>query len=408
MILIALCRYGKIATIMSISRHHAPFRALAAVLGLALIWHTRAAAATLPADFIETTLADHLAAPTTMQLAPDGRIFVCEQAGKVRVIKKGQLLTQPFWQVKVDSDFERGLIGIAFHPNFSVNRWVYFYFTVPQDGETPAHNRIVRVRASSENPDVVEVGSRQLIFDLPNLIAGNHNGGAMEFGLDGKLYVAVGENARPDRAQLQTSLLGKILRLNPNGSIPSDNPFYLTNTGRNRAIWALGLRNPYTIAFKPGRSKLFINDVGEGTWEEINAGRAGANYGWPTFEGPTTATGFDSPLHAYAHEGTGETGCAVIGGAFYNPSTVRFPPSYVNKYFYGDLCGGFIHVLNPATGDVSPFATGIGNLVGVRVGTGGALYYLARNEGALGGVVRRVVYAPAPGASQSDPSIEDF
>ena len=123
----------------------------------------------------------------------------------------------------------------------------------------------------------------------------------MHFGPDGKLYVAVGENANGANAQTLGNLLGKMLRINADGTIPTDNPFYGTATGKNRAIWALGLRNPFTFAFQPGTGRMFINDVGQNTWEEINDGIAGANYGWPDTEGATTDPRFAAPLYAYNH-----------------------------------------------------------------------------------------------------------
>src|SRR5205823_6118401 len=115
--------------------------------------------------------------------------------------------------------------------------------------------------------------------------ATNHNGGATHFGPDGKLWIAVGENANGANSQTLTNLLGKMLRINSDGTIPTDNPFYNTATGQNRAIWALGLRNPYTFTFQPGTGRMHINDVGQNTWEEIDVGVAGANYGWPSTEG---------------------------------------------------------------------------------------------------------------------------
>ena len=127
------------------------------------------------------------------------------------------------------------------------------------------------------------------MLDLNNLsTASNHNGGGLHFGLDGKLYISVGENATRTNSQTLSNLLGKVLRINADGTIPSDNPFFNTATGQNRAIWALGLRNPFTFAVQPGTGRIFINDVGETTFEEINDGRPGANYGWPDTEGPTT------------------------------------------------------------------------------------------------------------------------
>ena len=179
------------------------------------------------------------------------------------------------------------------------------------------HNRISRLTA---NGDVAVAGSEVVIFDLDNLSsATHHNGGALAFGpSDGKLYAAVGENGNSANAQSLGTVLGKILRLNANGTIPADNPFLSSTSGKNRAIWALGLRNPFTFAFNPFGTEFFINDVGETTWEEINDGIAGANYGWPTTEGPTTNPAFRSPRYAYNHS---SGGCAITGGAFYAPVT---------------------------------------------------------------------------------------
>src|SRR5437762_14052076 len=168
-------------------------------------------------------------------------------------------------------------------------------------------------------------GSEFILVDLDNLSgAGNHNGGAIHFGSDGKLYVAVGDNANRANSQTLSNRLGKILRLNSDGSIPTDNPFFNTAQGANGSIWALGLRNPFTFAFQPGTTRMFIHDVGQSTWEEINDGIAGSNYGWPVTEGPTNNPSFRSPIYFYQHD----IGCAIVGGAFYNPPVLQFPSSY--------------------------------------------------------------------------------
>ena len=334
-------------------------------------------AATLPAGFTETAISG-LSNPTAMQIAPDGRIFICQQGGSLRVVKNGALLPTPFITLNVDPAGERGLLGIAFDPNFASNRFLYLYYTVPS---TPRHNRISRFTA---NGDVVVPGSEVIILELDNLTAAsNHNGGAIHFGPDGKLYVAVGENATASNAQTLSNRLGKVLRINSDGSIPADNPFFNIATGVNRSIWALGLRNPFTFAFQPGTGRLFINDVGASSWEEINDGIAGSNYGWPATEGITTNPSFRSPLFAYAHGGTSTTGCAIAGGAFYNPTTVRFPPNFAGKYFFADLCSGWIRVFDPVTRTASGFATGILNPVDLKVSNDGSLYYLARGSNAL-------------------------
>jgi len=352
-------------------------RRLAFICGLVLLFAFAVNAATLPPGFSETGISG-LANPTAMEIAPDGRIFVCQQGGSLRVIKNGVLLSTPFLTLNVDQNGERGLLGIAFDPNFASNNFLYVYYTVPS---TPRHNRVSRFTA---NGDVVAAGSEQIILELDNLsTATNHNGGAIHFGPDGKLYVAVGENANGSNAQTLSNRLGKMLRINSDGSIPTDNPFFNTATGANRSIWAFGLRNPFTFAFQPGTGRLFINDVGEVTWEEINDGIGGSNYGWNLSEGPTSNPQFRSPLFAYQHGGTATTGCAIAGGAFYNPATVQFPQSFVGKYFFADLCTGWIRVFDPSTGTASDFASGISNPVDLKVGTDGSLYYLARGSSAV-------------------------
>ena len=336
-------------------------------------------AATVPSGFTDAVVASGLTNPTAMALAPDGRIFICEQGGALRVIKNGSLLPTPFLTVTVDSAGERGLLGIAFDPNFVSNQLVYVYYTAT----TPAiHNRISRFTASG---DVALAGSETILMDLPNLsTATNHNGGALHFAPDGTLFVAVGENANSANSQTLTTRLGKILRITSTGAIPTDNPFFNQATGDNRAIWALGVRNPFTFSFQEGTNRLFINDVGENTWEEINDGIAGSNYGWPNCEGfcnPPNAN-FRDPIFAYAHDGST---CAITGGAFYNPQVNQFPSQFVGSYFFADFCGGWIRRLDPANGNaVTDFATGIASPVDLKVSADGFLYYLARGAGAVG------------------------
>lgn len=360
-----------------------------ALLAIFALARPAARAATVPSGFTEALVASGLSSPTAMQFAPDGRLFVCEQGGRLRVIKNGTLLSTPFLTVTVNAIGERGLLGVAFDPSFETNHFVYVYYTAT----TPAvHNRISRFTA---NGDVALAGSEVVILELNNLSsATNHNGGALAFGPGGRLYVAVGENANPANAQSMGNLLGKMLRINKDGTIPTDNPFYSSASGVNRAIWALGLRNPFTFAFNPGGNELFINDVGETTWEEINDGLAGANYGWPGTEGATTDPRFTRPRYAYNHSGGG---CAITGGVFYSPQTIRFPSSYYNDYFFADYCAGWIRKLDPVDDTVVTFATGISFPVDLEVSGDGSLYYLARGAGATSGVVYRVEYgADAP------------
>jgi hypothetical protein len=266
------------------------------------------------------------------------------------------------------------MFGIAFDPNFATNKYVYVYYTT---STAPIHNRVSRFTA---NGDVAAANSETIIFELDEQeSSANHNAGALHFGPDGKLYISVGDNSISTNPQSLNNLRGKILRINPDGSIPSDNPFYTTATGKNRAIWARGLRNPYTMAFQPGTGRFYINDVGLTAREEIDEGVKGGNYGWPTCEGPCNPSNpsFKDPIHSYTHA----SGCSISGGAFYNPPTVQFPSSYVGKYFFADWCGGWINVLDPANGQVTPFLTGGSKLVDVRVAPDGSLYYLSHGNG---------------------------
>ncbi len=350
------------------------------LLALALTHPTPAAeAATLLPGFALSRVASGMADPTAMAVAPDGRIFVSEQGGRLRVIKNGSLLATPFVTVTVDSTVERGLLGVTFDPDFASNQWVYIYYTATSPN---THNRITRWTA---NGDVAVPGSEVLIFALDPLgAAGNHNGGAIHFGSDGKLYAAVGDNTRPNEAQSLNSQLGKILRINKDGSIPADNPFYGSTTGKNRAIWAYGFRNPFTIAFQPGTGRLFANDVGYQTAEEVNDVIRGGNYGWPATEGYTTNPAYRSPIYAYGH-GTGgaETGCAVTGGVFYNPAVQQFPSEYVGDYFFADYCSGWIRRIDTATNTVHPFATVYYLPIDLRLAPDGSLLYLARQTNSV-------------------------
>jgi glucose/arabinose dehydrogenase len=303
----------------------------------------------------------------------------------LRVIKNEALLATPFLTVTVNSSGERGLLGVAFDPDFPINHYVYVYYTAT----TPTiHNRVSRFTA---NGDVAVPGSEVVLLDLPTLSATNHNGGAIHFGPDGKLFIAVGENAVSSNAQTLANTLGKVLRINSNGSIPTDNPFYGSTSGINRSIWARGLRNPFTFAFQSSTGRMFINDVGASSWEEVNDGIRGSNYGWPASEGPTSTPGHRGPVFAYAHT---NGRCAIAGGAFYNPIDVQFPAAYVGSYFFADLCGDSIYRIVPASGYAfSTFATGIDQPVDLQVGPDGSLYYLARGGG---GIVGRIAFPTSP------------
>ncbi|MEO8310314.1 MAG: PQQ-dependent sugar dehydrogenase [Caldimonas sp.] len=326
-----------------------------------------------------------LTSATAFAQAPDGRLFVAEQGGTLRVVMNGALLATPFATVAVDSAGERGLIGVALHPGFANNGWVYIYSTRSVGGVS--HNRISRFTAAG---DVAAAASEIVILDLPNLSgATNHNGGGMHFGSDGKLYVGVGDNANGAQAQNLALPFGKLLRLNEDGSFPTDNPFFATQAGLGRAVWAYGLRNPFTFAVQPGTGRIHINDVGETTWEEIDLGSAGANYGWPGSEGPdNVGAGVTAPLFTYKHSdaappGSGPggffKGFAIAGGAFY-PAAGPFPDGYRDQYYFADFVSRFVGRIDLASGNAAyAFATLSGQPVDLLVGSDGAIYVLTRS-----------------------------
>src|SRR5215211_3309821 len=354
---------------------------VATLVGLSI--GTAQGAANLPTGFTDSSppFVSGLTNPTDMEFAPDGRLFITEDAGRVRIAKPdGTLSTFLNISTKVDSKGERGLLALTFDPGFSTNHYLYLHYTRKGTSTTPPHNRVVRVTAGG---DSAVSGSEQLIFRLGNQSAANEfpqfMGGALDF-KNGKLYVATGDNDTPDKAQQLTNLFGKMLRINKDGTIPTNNPFYSTATGNNRAIWALGLRNPFKFAIQPAMGTIFINDVGEKAWEEINQLEKGANYGWPVHEGVVNDPPYVDPIFAYEHSGddTGTTGCAITGGTFYEPATVQFPGSYLGDYFFADLCNGWIRSYDTANNTASGFATGLSSVVDLEVSNEGALYLLSR------------------------------
>ncbi|APR88555.1 hypothetical protein A7982_13904 [Minicystis rosea] len=336
----------------------------------------------LNAGFQHQIVATGLSQPTAMEIAPDGRIFVAQQTGQVKVVKNGTVLAQSFVELAVDSQNERGLVGITLDPSFSSNGWVYVFYTTTSGG---THNRVSRFTA---NGDVAAPGSELILVDFPLLsAASNHNSGAMHFGEDGKLYVAHGDNADEANAQNLNNAFGKIHRFNPDGTIPTDNPFYNTSTGVARAIWAYGLRNPFTFTFSRVSGKLFANDVGGGGPEEIDLITKGSNYGHGGGPAPV------APVYSYPRD-AGR--CAITGGTFYDPTVANFPSSYTGKYFFADYCSSQIWFMNQDGTGVTVFADDsngeLNNPVDLDIGLDGSLYYLQRGSGAKLGRI----YNPNP------------
>lgn len=365
----------------------------------------RLAPAILPAGFQETPLAAGLDRATAMEIAPDGRLWVLEQSGQVQVFHGGSTtgfaaLDLP--AAAINDDGERGLLGIAFDPSYDIASpaadFVYLYYT--STASPGPHNRISRFTVNNTDPDHPTLSSESVIFELDALSsATNHNGGAIHFGPGNFLFVAVGDNATSANAQSLGTVHGKMLRIRADGSIPADNPFFGATAGNNRAIWALGLRNPFTFAFQPGTNRMFINDVGQGSFEEIDDGAVGANYGWPSTEGdfnPGQFPGFTRPFYAYAHgDGTFE-GQAITGGAFYNPQSATFPAQFAGDYFFADFVNSWINVIDIATRGVTRFATGANLPVDLRVAADGSLWYLARGTGQVLRIEPSATAEPAP------------
>jgi glucose/arabinose dehydrogenase len=295
--------------------------------------------------------------PVYVTNAHDGtnRLFVLEQPGRILVLQPGASAPTVFLDItgKVLSGGEQGLLGLAFHPNFPVNRRLFVDYTRQPDGATV----IAEYTASAADPNVADTAETALLT-IPQPFT-NHNGGMIEFGPDGFLYIGMGDggsaNDPGNRAQNIDELLGKILRIDvdpPGGSpyaSPPDNPFFGPTPGRDE-IFAVGLRNPFRFSFDRQSGQLVVADVGQGAQEEIDLVTLGGNYGWRVFEG-TLCTNLDlslcnpanfvPPIAEYDHSGGR---CAILGGYVYRGSRGVFP---TGAYVYGDLCTGEILQLLP-------------------------------------------------------------
>lgn len=342
-------------------------------------------AAELPVGFVEKLVAQNLD-PTDMVIAPDGRVLITIKSGKILVVQNDVLLNGSFLDIntQVDNSNERGLGHMVLDPNFESNNYYYVYYTVKGQNR----NRVSRFTA---NGNSTIPGSEVVLLDVDPLFGTIHNGGAMVFGQDGMLYISIGDGSYGITSQSLTTLLGKVIRMNPYGStpeqrIPSDNPFPNLN-GNYKLIWALGFRNPFSMGIDPLSGDIYISEVGGGAFEEINKLEKGKNYGWPEIEGlrtnATNLQNYTDPLHAYPHGGGFESGCSIMGSAFYNfqhfPSG-SFPAAYRGKYFFADYCNGYIRMYDPATKAVLPeiFAKYINRPLSIRIAPDGSMYYLAR------------------------------
>ena len=277
--------------------------------------------------------------PVDLQADGSGRLFVIEKSGRIRIIQDGQLLEASFLDITDrvnDSSNEMGFLGLAFHPNYAQNGFFYVNYT-----GSGGNTFISRFQASG---DVADPNSEKILLTVEQPFP-NHNGGVVIFGPDGFLYAGLGDGGSQGdpfgNAQNTGVLLGKILRLDvDNGepyAIPTDNPF-------GNEVWAYGLRNPWRISFDKLTGDLYIGDVGQNTWEEIDflpAGSAGGtNFGWDFREGAheysgTAPSGLVDPVAEYSHS---EGGCSVTGGYIYRGSM----PEWNGIYLFGDYCTGFI------------------------------------------------------------------
>lgn len=379
-------------------------------------------------SFEVTEVISGLEDPSGLVFSPDGRMFIAERIeGRLLVAHQDGatgdwlLASQPFHEFDVPHDSsgnpERhrssGLRGFVFDPDFATNRRLYAFSM----RHSPRHNQVLRLTARADQPDLSDPSSELVLLDLPfnsTSSSGSHNGGALAFGGDGMLYVATGDGWNGgDSVQSLQSCTGKIFRIASDGTIPSDNPFYAQTSGDLRAVYALGLRNPFTMSRHPVTGQLFINDVAGSDKADVLLLEPGANYGHQGFSGVGASR---------AHwVNAGSIGGSVITGGVWYPNGGPFPVEYHGAYFvplWGRNfdAGGRIHVIQSLTNPtVEAFATDVlasgsgcsGGLtlkpVTTAVGPDGCLYYLATNyETGCGAIFRIAAPAtPAPELTES-------
>jgi glucose/arabinose dehydrogenase len=332
-----------------------------------------------------------LSAPVFLtQPLNDGRIFVVEQAGRIRVIRNGALQTTPFLDIssRVLSGGERGLLSVAFHPQYATNHFFYVYFTTQTNGDI----RIERFTATS-NPEVADPTTSKLIITVPHSTYSNHNGGLVSFGLDGMLYAGLGDGGNGGdplgNGQNFNALLGSLLRLDVDHgdpyAIPSDNPF-VGQANHRGEVWAKGLRNPWRYAFDAPTGLLYIADVGQGAREEVDvmpATSGGLNYGWNIMEGAScynastcNQTGLTLPVIDYGHNGP----CSITGGYVYRGAAIQ---GLQGHYLYSDYCAGFLKSLRYENGvavDQKDWGLTSTAVTSFGVDFGGELYMMSGNS----------------------------
>jgi glucose/arabinose dehydrogenase len=356
-------------------------------LDLGLFLPAVSAATNLPAGFVEDTAVTGFDKPTAFDWTPDGRMFVVQKAGLVKVLSPTlTVLNASALQLSVTADSERGLLGITFDPAFSNNGFVYLYYTTGTGAKNysgAVKNRLSRFKVTG---NAIDLATETILLDAIPSDFGNHNGGDLHFDSSGMLYVTAGDGGDSfgkGWSQKLDSMAGKILRVNPvNGDGASGNPFSTSSNVITKRVWAYGLRNPYRISLNPVTGGMVIADVGQNKWEELDIGAAGANYGWPEVEGPEPAgkTGFTYPLFSYGRSNNPNStfdGCSsVIGGGF--KTGTNFPVEYNGSFIFGDyMCKrlwvmkqGAVSLSNPTL-----FATDVGGPVTIAFGPEGYLYW---------------------------------
>ncbi|SMP62468.1 PQQ-dependent sugar dehydrogenase [Noviherbaspirillum suwonense] len=364
------------------------------------------AATTVPVLGLQR-VATGLSSPLLL-IAPkdDPRLFVVERGGSIRVLRDGALLPTPFLDIRrsTTTDGERGLLSMAFDPQYQANGFFYLYFT-----DLNGDIAIERYRVSATDPDVADPSSRLRIISIPHPAFSNHNGGLVSFGPDGFLYIGTGDGGGAfdpgGNAQNLGVLLGKLLRIDVSRStasqpysIPASNPF-VNHGGRRAEIWAYGLRNPWRYAFDATDKLLYVADVGQSAREEVNVvgvDQAGANYGWNRMEGsvctaggPCTSQGSVLPALDYAHDAASGNACSIIGGFTYRGAAI---PELRGTYLYSDLCAGWLkgfrYQNGAATGQVDFRITGAGTILSFGEDSLRELYLLTA-EGSVYRIVRQ-------------------
>ena len=343
----------------------------------------------LAGSFENEVLATGFDLPTAIKFLPDGRMLVVELGGKIKVLPPPytQADPTPFLQLtnvgSADDGTvaQQGIYDLALDPNFATNHFYYISYTA----HTPNRDRLSRFTANATLTGTVP-GSELIIYEDPQDADAEHHGGAINFGNDGKIYLTTGDHFQGTPAQDLTSPRGKILRFNPDGTVPTDNPFFDGSGPNYDAVWALGLRNPYRAYYDAPTGRLLIGDVGGNVAstaiEELNVGVRGANYGWPNVEGTSSNPAFTNPIYSYPHNGRD---AAITGGFVYHGT--QFPSTYQGSYFFADYAQNTIKRLTfDANGNVNGVfnfepANGAadgptGDIVYLTEGPEGALYYV--------------------------------